>query len=750
MISVFNSEFPSWCGLKINYINGNDFEFSQGITFQIKFLFNKMLMEPERLNSIRIFVKNEKNICKNLTIKLHIEESESFFRKISKYIFGEYVSERYCQIPHIGYNHSLKRFKIVESKEKMSDYVINNKMTVFYTPHKCVLVNRVNKKYNYINNVVYDFYSQQNNYDKGEPEIITVFKNEYDESIWLPTVNYFGEIIPRSSYYINIEEEEIQKELLGEELAKKNLNKLRSDLENYFDYMIIEGKNSNEKYFYKDIIEKSNLICFIDYFYSSKIKFEKKKEYLIKIKSIIDKDNDESSEALNYFIDFEEKIYKKVKNMYINNIVEVIRNLLINKYLQIKQRKFYFYDLSKYEKKRKELFKPIKEEDMIKTIRKHHSIQGRKEQYEKEKERASCSWCFKENEKYPSIYKGDDDSKSVKSKKSESLKTDIEDLNIDKSMIKTPDPSLLNNLQSYEIFYKKLILICQAFPFFINKIEKKEVNEKFNFLYTYYHNSIKSNKSFIYSSIMSFNNAFETLCENLKNSNLDLNEFEVNKGQKNLSLGNIVYPNPNLVNLPFKSNWYERKIDQIKAENIEDRIYKRLEEKAKIKILEGLNIPENKIEEDKKRPLTPIIKRFNSKINFIPKESEEERKKKEKEEDEIKEVELIKKKEEKEEEKEELYSDEEKEDKKEDKDEAVPIIDSEEKSKKLTKKSLDKLKKEDINKSLEKVFRVMEMEDKEDKLLLPSEFSKQFDDYYKQTFDEDRKNEENKGLLFKI
>ena len=64
---------------------------------------------------------------------------------------------------------------------------------------------------------------------------------------------------------------------------------------------------------------------------------------------------------------------------------------------------------------------------------------------------------------------------------------------------------------------------------------------------------------------------------------------------------------------------------------------------------------------------------------------------------------------------------------------------------------MEKLKKEDVGKSLEKVFRVMEMEQKDDKLLLPSEdqFSKQLEDCYKMSFDEDKKDEEEKGLPVK-
>jgi regulator of extracellular matrix RemA (YlzA/DUF370 family) len=46
-----------------------------------------------------------------------------------------------------------------------------------------------------------------------------------------------------------------------------------------------------------------------------------------------------------------------------------------------------------------------------------------------------------------------------------------------------------------------------------------------------------------------------------------------------LAFGNIIYPNPIIATVPFKSKWYERKINEVKASNIEDTIYKRREEK---------------------------------------------------------------------------------------------------------------------------------------------------------------------------
>lgn len=78
------------------------------------------------------------------------------------------------------------------------------------------------------------------------------------------------------------------------------------------------------------------------------------------------------------------------------------------------------------------------------------------------------------------------------------------------------------------------------------------------------------------------------------------------------------------------------------------------------------------------------------------------------------------------------------------------IVDPGDSPKEISKKSLEKLKKEDVNKSLEKVFRVMEKEQTDDKLLLPTEdqFSKQLEDCFRMSYDEDKK-EEDKGLSVK-
>lgn len=368
-IYLTDSGYSAWYGAYLYYFMGNIFKFSKGITFKIKFSFNKKQLFPDKLSSLKIFVKNEKGISKSLSIKLHIEESVSIskflIKGISNFFFGQSVDERYWKIPHIGYNYTLKKYKFVESKEKMHDYIPDEKqLTVFYTPYKCVLVNRVNIKFFYYNNVVesgdYEIFDlMEMDYRENEPEIITVFKNDNDVNIWLPTVNYFGEINKKKTYYINIEEEEKsielnnefetledniidtntkseedkkkqkkqkkdKKELAGEKIAKQNLKDLKDNIVKYFKNLKFLGKNSQEKNEYKKIVEKSNLVSFINYFSDEKIDFEKKTNYLSYIQKLMIDKNNKSAETLNYFINFEKNRYKNVKNMYLNNLIEIL------------------------------------------------------------------------------------------------------------------------------------------------------------------------------------------------------------------------------------------------------------------------------------------------------------------------------------------------------------------------------------------------------------------------------------------
>ena len=123
--------YVSFYGVYIHYLEGNIFNFKKGRTFKLKFTFNKRSLQPDKLKNVRIYVQNEKYIFKSLIIKLHMEDDVSFgkaiFNSVKNIFSWGNVDERYCKIPHIGYNYTLKKYKIVEHKEKMSDYIKDEK-----------------------------------------------------------------------------------------------------------------------------------------------------------------------------------------------------------------------------------------------------------------------------------------------------------------------------------------------------------------------------------------------------------------------------------------------------------------------------------------------------------------------------------------------------------------------------------------------------------------------------------------------
>ena len=131
-----------------------------------------------------------------------------------------------------------------------------------------------------------------------------------------------------------------EKELKGEKIAKKNLEELKIKFKDYYDKIKNDIKGDlGKKELYKQIIDNSNLGYFIDYFSDEKIDFKQKKNYLSNIQKYMNKESDGD---LQYFINFEEKRFKRVKNMYINNLVEIIINLLSKKYDELKKKTFTF------------------------------------------------------------------------------------------------------------------------------------------------------------------------------------------------------------------------------------------------------------------------------------------------------------------------------------------------------------------------------------------------------------------------
>ena len=81
---------------------------------------------------------------------------------------------------------------------------------------------------------------------------------------------------------------------------------------------------------------------------------------------------------------------------------------------------------------------------------------------------------------------------------------ELKEFEINKQILNPSKHENLANINEYINWYKKLILICQAFPFLINKLDDKQSSNIFNLLSSFYLISQKSEKSIIEREIKNF------------------------------------------------------------------------------------------------------------------------------------------------------------------------------------------------------------------------------------------------------
>ena len=86
---------------------------------------------------------------------------------------------------------------------------------------------------------------------------------------------------------------------------------------------------------------------------------------------------------------------------------------------------------------------------------------------------------------------------------SDNSKNSQVNIEINKNALQKPKNNN-NTINDYILFYKQLITISQALPFFLNKIPNEEFTEIFNYLYSYYLKSIESKNSLISQEIQDF------------------------------------------------------------------------------------------------------------------------------------------------------------------------------------------------------------------------------------------------------
>ena len=211
-------------------------------------------------------------------------------------------------------------------------------------------------------------------------------------------------------------------------------------------------------------------------------------------------------------------------------------------------------------------FKDLPENGISEKIRTKYKDKITNNTFEEQDNIKETIWIFREDNEIPEIKKNDEEIlyNFSEIKDNEELK----DFEINNSeLLNLPKYKNLLNIQEYITMYKKLISICQALPFSINKLDDKKSSEIFNTLYSIYLLSQNYEKSILEIEIKNYQKAFQYLCNILQKCDVDLTHFQINIIEEKANLQNslIEHSNPLLFNIP-KNQWFTKK-DQKKKEN---------------------------------------------------------------------------------------------------------------------------------------------------------------------------------------
>ena len=218
------------------------------------------------------------------------------------------------------------------------------------------------------------------------------------------------------------------------------------------------------------------------------------------------------------------------------------------------------------EKKRKDIFPDFNEKKFCDKLIKEYSEKFFLKNTKKIDEKYSKFWKFFENKK-PKRIKNIEDLKNnnyEEDNNSDNSKNSQVNIEINKNALQKPKNNN-DTINDYILFYKQLITISQALPFFLNKIPNEEFTEIFNYLYSYYLKSIESKNSIISQEIQDFTDFFESLCIILKKTGINLNRYDKinNKLASNKSLQGIYEKmNPKIIGIPYSIKWEKKEIVQ--------------------------------------------------------------------------------------------------------------------------------------------------------------------------------------------
>ena len=349
------------------------------------------------------------------------------------------------------------------------------------------------------------------------------------------------------------------------DINKTNIEKAKKEDEEIYSKLKKKRIKKFEDEIKKDFQKIERMTQFIRYIYSENIPKGPKIELLVKISQCFEEQDKEK--IMNIVKDYNECSDNNYLPIFYHNIIFSIGNIFQNHVLMLEKcDKNYLFVLEK--KLSPKLIKEFNEEDFEKNV---------KEIFCKKNEGLNISRIYQFNEFSGEPQKIEKIPKQKKNKKNkgEELKTNnieilTENLTKYKNNIKN-----INTIDKGIELIKNSYNITQNFPFIIQKISNKELNNLFQALYAVYDKFADYNKNIISEDSYKFCLLFQNLCKKLKNK-VNLDDFEkikVLEIDTNVESTNLIeYPRLKDINIPKEKKW-----NQI------------FEEKANIKYLDLAN-----------------------------------------------------------------------------------------------------------------------------------------------------------------
>ena len=297
---------------------------------------------------------------------------------------------------------------------------------------------------------------------------------------------------------------------------------------------------------------------------------ESKLKVITKIFLDLDINNDQKIEYMNELsMIFDERERKMIEeltkekliennnellNIQLINILITLRNIMKERldYLEKKKWSLAEYTDKIVEEYRKNRFKDVSEDIFSSSIRKREKDKININTFDEEDNIQKKVWIFNEDGN-PEI--NENNNKVLLYNFSEIKQdNDLKEFEINKEIISYPKFENLVNINEYLDLYKKLISMCQAFPFLINKLNDKESSNIFNLLYSIYLISQKNEKSIITREIKNYHKSFNYLCNILHTCDVDLSEFRLKIEEKSNQENDIINLQSLPVNIP-QNEW---------------------------------------------------------------------------------------------------------------------------------------------------------------------------------------------------